>query len=105
MFINKGRYAHPDIDLSLHFAMDLRIPKDCRRSFTLELKRKLAERALHFKKQWQAECAALPREWNPKTRKWEKKQPKWGYLRKTIDENFPEIRGKMNNVSFNKFCF
>jgi len=65
--------------ISLDFAMDLRIPKDCRRSFTLETKQKLAERAIYFKKQWKAERAA-PREWNPKTRKWQKKNNPSGVI-------------------------
>ena len=79
--------------------MNIHVPKEVRRQFSIDVKSKLVERALSFKAQWEEERDKLPKEWNNKTKKWERKQPKWGYVRKTIEENFPDIRGKKNNVS------
>ena len=76
------------------FIMNIHVPKEARRQFSIDVKSKLVERALSFKAQWEEERDKLPKEWNNKTKKWERKQPKWGYVRKTIEENFPDIRGK-----------
>ena len=85
--------------------MNLEVPSVTKRSFSLSLKEKLASRALHFKKIWEEELERTPKTWNSKTRKWGKKQPNWGFLRKTIDENFPKLRGVSNNVSCIYFIF
>ena len=77
--------------------MNIYVPKEARRQFSIDVKSKLVERALSVKAQWEEERDKLPKEWN-KTKKWERKQPKWGYVRKTIEENFPDIRGKKKTM-------
>ena len=70
--------------------MDLRAP----RSGTLDLKTKskLAEYAANLRQQWEDEKATIKPRWNAKKKKHMRPDPKWGYIRKTVDDNFPALR-------------
>lgn len=68
-------------------------------SLKLGVKAKLAERAAFHREKWMVEEQSKSKQWNAKLRKWVKKKSKWGYLRRIIDENFPSLVSKPNDVS------
>ena len=78
--------------------MNLSVPKG-NISLSLNIKAKLAQRAAHHREKWMEDARLKPKAWSSRQRKWVQLQPKWGYLRRTVDENFPSLVGKPNDVS------
>ena len=55
----------------------------------IRTKSKLAEYADNLRTDWNKEKATLKTKWDPKKKKHIKPDPKWGYIRKTVDDKFP----------------
>jgi hypothetical protein len=73
-------------------------------SYSLQVRMKLAKHALELKQQWEAERDQAPKEYDLKTKRWRRKEPKWGYITRTLDENIPSLRGKPHEVISN-LCY
>ena len=80
--------------------LNLPIPNQKQCSLALNTREKLAERAVCLRELWQLEKDASPLVWDPKRRKHVRRDPKWGFIRRTVDENFPEMEGVKRDVSF-----
>ena len=52
----------------------------------IRTKSKLAEYADTLRTDWNKEKATLKTKWDPKKKKHIKPDPKWGYIRKTVDD-------------------
>ena len=75
--------------------------REKRSAYSLDVKIKLAKRAIELEKLWHAEKAANPLIRDRKRQgMMRRKEPKWGYINRTIDENIPSLRGKTGKVSF-----
>ena len=79
--------------------MDLRVPKTG--ILDIRTKSKLAEYADNLRTDWNKEKTTLKTKWDPKKRKHIKPDPKWGYIRKTVDDNFPSLKNTARDVN----CF
>ena len=63
-------------------------------TFTLKIKNQLAERAAYWKAQWIQEKASMSSLYDVRRKKHMRPDPKWGYLKRTIEENFPSLKPK-----------
>ena len=78
--------------------MDLKVPKQ-NQGLSVGKRKELAEYAAKLRKEWEKEREKLPTVWDSRRRKHVKPEPKWGYIRRTIDENFPALKGLPRSVS------
>ena len=80
--------------------------REKRSAYSLDVKIKLAKWAIELEKLWHAEKAAntLIRD-RKRQGMMRHKEPKWGYINRTIDENIPSLRGKTGKVSFYYYFF
>ena len=74
-----------------------------RTTFTLTQKIRLAEYASELKQQWLREKNAGPRIWDGRRRKMVSREPKWGYLRRTVDEKLSFSKGCQKRGTVIKF--
>ena len=70
-----------------------------RSSLCLKTKNKLAERAAELRAEWEAELLSKRPVWDPKRKKHVRQEPKWGYIRRTVDEHFPSLKDAGRQVS------
>ena len=83
--------------------MELDIPscksdKKCREPLPIEVRAKLAIHAKALKQQWEEE-KATQKKWCLREQKFVPKLPDWGFLTKTVKDNFPEARNLSREVS------
>ena len=67
----------------------------------MEIRNKLAERAAFWRDEWIKEKESKTSVWDVKRKKHIKPDPKWGFIRRTVDENFPSMKDKKQDVSAN----
>ena len=70
--------------------MNLAIPKEGQ-SLCLKVRKELGERAQILKEQWLLEKKALPSKYDYRRKKHVKPDPKWGFLHRCAEENFPAL--------------
>ena len=70
--------------------MNLAIPKEGQ-SLCLKVRKELGERAQILKEQWLLEKKALPSKYDYRRKKHFKPDPKWGFLHRCAEENFPAL--------------
>ena len=76
--------------------MNLAIPKEGQ-SLSLKLRKELGERAQILKEQWLSEKKALPSsKYDYRRKKHVKPDPKWGFLHRCAEENFPALHDNDN---------
>ena len=62
-------------------------------------KRKIANRAYENEQQWIAEKESLAKVYDAKRKNWIKPEPKWGFIVKTVQEFFPELKEQPRDAS------
>ena len=87
--------AGPEITVSYDWSKF----QEKKNAYSLDVKVKLAKRAIELEKLWNAEKASNPL--IPDKRRQgtlRRRDPKWGFINRTIDENIPKLRGKPAKV-------
>ena len=79
-------------------SLNLSVPKG-QTALSVSTRTKLAERAIFWREKWNQEKQDGRDEWNPKTKRHKKKDPKWGFIVRTVEENFPALKGLKRDVS------
>ena len=62
-------------------------------------KSKLAEYAAKLREEWMEEKKATKLQWGSKKKKHVIPNPSWGYIKRTVDDNFPLLRKLSRDVS------
>ena len=65
-------------------------------SFPKQVREKLAERAAYWRVKWEKEKSTLKKSTVKKRRKHVRSNPKWRFIGRTVNENFPSVN---RNVS------
>ena len=68
--------------------------------YTLDIntKKKLAEKAAQLRELWEHEKRAKTPVYSEKLKRHVRPDPKWGFIRRTVDETFPRIKtGKLES--------
>ena len=79
-------------------AMELEIPSNVN-DVSLEIKGHLAVYAKQVKDQWEEEKKTCKR-WCPRKKEMVFKDPKWDFIRRAVEDNFPKARDLRRFVSF-----
>ena len=71
--------------------------------YTLDIntKKKLAEKAAQLRELWEHEKRAKTPVYSEKLKRHVRPDPKWGFIRRTVDETFPDLRAGGREVSTN----
>ena len=78
--------------------LNLKVPAG-QTAFTLEVRTKLAERGCYWRDVWQKEKSVKPLQFDRRRMRHIRAEPKWGYLARTIQENFPSLKDVHRDVS------
>ena len=78
------------------YPMNLTVPAG-NISFSVQIRSQLAERAAYWRPQWTIEKDSKKKVFNNRTKKGIAPQPKWGFIRRTVDENFPSMKDVKND--------
>ena len=81
--------------------MDLKVPKEGR-ALSVKVRKQLAEHAARLRSQWQEEKDKAPLTWDFKKNEHVRIEPKWGFIKRTVDENFPSLTGLSREVFTSK---
>ena len=77
--------------------MNLQVPKNG--AIDIKTRQKLAAYASNLREEWKREKQGLKSVYDPRRKKHVKPDPKWGYIKRTVDENFPSLKNAARNVS------
>ena len=59
-------------------------------SFSVGTRNKLGQRAAFWRDEWKKKSKTTV--WDSRRKRHVKPEPKWGFIRRTVDENFPSMK-------------
>ena len=68
-------------------------------SLPIKTREKLAAYAADQREQWEREKQGFKAVYDAKRKRHTRPDPKWGYIKKTVDDNFPALKNAARNVS------
>ena len=76
--------------------MNLQVPTNG--SLNIKTREKLAVCAANLREEWEREKQSLKAVYDSKRMKYVRPDPKWGYLKKTVDDHFPSLKNAARSM-------